>query len=203
MNTKRTLCFAVLVSCSVAGYSQHFVSARMDGVNFHQGELYDTAVATIEGRAGERILITRLGIGGDADADSGDALFRLHSTHATANFHFAGGQGAGMQWGSVGEIAHRLDPTPNVDASGRGFSLLDVSYLLKEGEGFTLNFRGTKDWDGRYTYAADPLGNFFDDSSVGSSLRGWIEFQVVPVPEPMTLAVLAPLALWRARRKRS
>lgn len=175
----------------------------MDGVSFHQGELYDTAVASIEGRTGERILITRLGIGGDADESSGDALFRLHSTGLSTNFHFAGGQGAGMQWNAVGSIAHRLDPTPNVDASGRGFSLIDVAYLLEEGEGFTLNFRGTKDWDGRYTYATDPLGNFIDDSTVGSSIRGWVEYQIVPVPEPATLAILAPLALLKLRRKRS
>jgi len=204
MKLVRIICPLFVTALSAHGFSQSFVSARVTGTQFLQGELYDTTVATVSGIAGQRLRINAIAIGGDADINSGDALFHVRSGSGATDFQFVAGQGGintGMAWSGVGSIAHRLAATPDGAGSARGFSLLAVDYVLEEGEGFDLRFRGTRDWDGRYTMDIDPLGNLVDDSAVASSIRGWVQYEVMPVPEPLTLIGLAFLAPAIRRRR--
>jgi len=205
--TNRLLIIALVAALLGSANAQSFVTARVTGVQFQQGGLYDQTVASVTGSADQRIRITRIGIGGDADSQSGDALFRIVSQNGTTDFQYVAGQGdvnTGMSWYGVGTINHRLTGTPIYDGSARGFSVLDVDYLLEAGEGFNLNFRGTRDWDGRYTRDTDPLGNSFDDSAVASSIRGWVQYEMMPVPEPsllLGLGLFVPAFLRRRRRQ--
>ena len=61
------------------------------------------------------------------------------------------------------------------------------------------------DWDGRYTSDTDLLGNVFSDTSYPSSVRAWVQFDIVkaapkqPIPEPSSIAIML-LGLMGMRR---
>lgn len=136
--------------------------------------------------SGDRIHISRIAIGGDSRSYSGDNRFSFVSDKGSTNFTWVAGQ-------QNTPADYRLDPTPLL-GSEYGFSYLDVDYLLDVDEGFNITWDYHVDWDGKYTKANDILGNFFDDSAYRSSVRAWIQFDVVEsasVPEPSSIALLA------------
>ncbi|WP_206080349.1 VPLPA-CTERM sorting domain-containing protein [Pacificoceanicola onchidii] len=156
--------------------------------------------------AGDQLLITMLGIAGDSRATSGDNRFRLTSSGTTADFTWVAGQQSTA-------ADYRLAPTPEPGALGfpsTGFTYQSVSYLLAPGEGFNVFWDYHHDYDGRYAGATDILGNAFDDSAFPSSIRAWVQFEIVeaaavPVPAalPLLLAGLGGLGLATRRRRRT
>lgn len=122
-------------------------------------------------------------------------MWRVHSDSSAINFKFGAGQG-----NFIGTLDHRLAPTTGTN--GRGFSSAVVNYLLPVGEGFTLRFFRSNDWDGLYTVGNDPLGNAYNDVTFQSSVRGFVEWSVVPEPGTMALLGLGALAAFRRLRQR-
>ena len=161
---------------------------------------------TIPGVAGQSIEISFLGMGGDADAGSGDSLFR--ALGGGLDFTWVAGQ-------QTTAATHRLAPTPIVvgpTTSARGFSFLPVNYLAAPGASVDVIWLLHNDFDGRYTFGTDLLGISFDDSATPSSVRPWLQYEYVqdaPVPEPTTLILVTSGLMgmgarqWRRRRAKN
>src|SRR5688572_16729612 len=111
-------------------------------------------VGSIPGSPGSLIEIVNIAIGGDADATSGDAVFRLV------------GGGLDFTWtsGQSGTIAtYDLGATPPTGpGSDRGFTYSGpISFFATEGTSLNIFFVAHFDFDGRFTNATDILGNVF------------------------------------------
>jgi hypothetical protein len=145
------------------------------------------AAGTIPGVAGQSIEISFLGIGGDADAGSGDSLFR--ALGGGLDFTWVAGQGTTA-------ATHRLSPTAIVvgpTTSARGFSFLPVNYLAAPGASVDVIWLLHNDFDGRYAFGTDLLGTSFNDSAIPSSVRPWLQYEYVqdaPVPEPTSIVLV-------------
>lgn len=155
-------------------------------------------VGVIPGRANMQVRIMRLGIGGDADQSSGKQAFQ------------AIGAGLSFTWGAGQEVNppfpldYVLSPTTQTGSpNGRSLSYsspLDLRGMA--GQSISIKWRGTADWDGRFTQDTDILGNAFDDAPYYSSARAWVQYDYLPVPEPGSLAGLALISLVFGRRYR-
>tara|TARA_R110002110_G_C13363539_1_gene709638 strand:- start:312 stop:992 length:681 start_codon:yes stop_codon:yes gene_type:complete len=153
--------------------------------------------------SGDQIHISRIAIAGDSRATSGDNRFRLVSGGGGTDFTWVAGQ-------QSTPADYRLAPTPEpgtVPGNSTGFSYFSVDYTLNADEIFTVSWDYHVDYDGRFAGATDILGNAFNDSAFPSSIRAWVQFDVVSgaVPEPASLVpfVLGIVALGYARRKRT
>ena len=163
-------------------------------------------VGTIAGMPGQSVQISFIGIGGDADAGSGDTVFQ--ALGGGLNFTWAAGQ-------MTTPATHRLSPTPPAvgapTTSGRGFSFLPVSYVAAPGASVDIHWLSHFDFDGRYTFGTDLLGNSYNDSAIISSVRPWLQYEYVAdvsaIPEPMSIVLvgtgLAGMTLRRHRRNRN
>jgi hypothetical protein len=157
----------------------------------------DVLIGTIPGVPGANIVITGLGIGGDSDSGAGDNRFQI-----------VDGVSLDVQW-VAGQQAtpatYRLNPTPVVagpTSSARGFSFIDVNHVLAVGASAVIYWDYHFDYDGRYTFASDPLGNFYDDSPFPSSIRALVRYEIVGIPEPGTMLFLAGVFLCICRRSK-
>jgi hypothetical protein len=162
-------------------------------------------IGDITGQAGQSIVIDMLGIGGDADSFSGPNIYRLVGGGIDITWGAGNGQGAFS-------ATYVLDPTPDAAGptiSARGFSYMDINLVAALGASLEVFWVSHFDYDGRYTYATDALGNFYNDSAFTSSIRPWIAYDMaslspVPLPAPvfllaLALGVLAIGARWRKR----
>jgi hypothetical protein len=137
-----------------------------------------------------------LGVAGDADAGSGPVLFS------------ALGVGLDFSWSAGQEAAgatYTLGPTPYIGATGpeRGFVYATVSEWADADSPIAIFWHGNLEPDGSHTSAFDWQGTFFNDPP--GSTRAWLRYELVPVPEPSTLALaafgaLAPIVLLIAAR---
>lgn len=98
--------------------------------------------ASLAGTPGQSLRIVKVGIGGDADATSGDISFRLS------------GGGLDFTW-TAGQEAYAatydLGATPALAGSARGFTYSnDLNMLALDGASLTLTWDHRFDWDGRY-----------------------------------------------------
>jgi hypothetical protein len=183
---------------AVSGAHAEMFTARatsVDGVGF----THNLLLGQIDGLAGHKIVIQTLGLGGDADVASGKQVFS--AVGAGLNFTW----GAGQEQNPPFQLNYVLDPTPQTSVNGRGFSYLNVDSQLTTpgvGQAVSIYWRGTADWDGRYTQDTDILGNVFNDSAVPASARAWIQYQYQPVPEPCALAGIAVGIAGLIRRRR-
>jgi hypothetical protein len=178
--------FAVSLSLSVLGRSAEAAPIAFTGLVSSQNTSVPQLVGTIAGVAGESIEISFLGIGGDADIGSGDVLFR--AVGGGLDFTWVAGQG-------LTAATHRLAPTPvaigGPTASARGFSFLSVNYTAAVGASVDIFWLGSFDFDGRYTFGTDLLGNSYNDSGIPSSIRPWLQYErVSDVPEPALLLII-------------
>lgn len=156
-------------------------------------------LSSISGLTGSSIKITRIGIGGDSDATSGDNTFRLF------------GGGLDFTWTAGQEnfsATYDLGATP-LSGTSRGFAYSPVLSLLAN-DGASLNIQWTHhtDFDLLYTDATDVLGNVFNDIDSLASIRPWIQFEYVSnqqqIPEPGSLALLGlGIAALLTSRKRT
>jgi hypothetical protein len=147
---------------------------------------FDVLIGTIPGVSGANIVITGLGIGGDSDAGAGDNRFQIVDG-ASVDVQWVAGQ-------QTTPATYRLDPTPVVagpNANARGISFIDVNHVLAVGASAVIYWDYHFDYDGRYTFASDPLGNFYDDSPFPASIRALVRYEIVAVPEPGTMLLLA------------
>ena len=151
------------------------------------------SVGAIPGVAGSRIHVLELGIGGDADAESGPALFS--ALGGGLDFSWSAGKGP------VG-ASYTLSPTTGT-LSARGFSYLPVSLWAEPDAPLKIQWQGTRDNDLLYTYGNDSQGTFFDDSLFPGSMRVWLRYEIVAVPEPSAVCLvmgLLPFMLTRSRK---
>lgn len=158
------------------------VNVVMSGVN----PLSDLGAAFA---AGDQLHISRIAIAGDSRASSGDNRFRLVSGGGGTDFTWVAGQQSTA-------ADYRLAPTPEPGTLGgnsTGFTYFSVDYTLDPDETFTVSWDYHSDYDGRYAGATDALGNLFDDSAIRSSIRAWVQFDIVStaIPEPGSLALFA------------
>lgn len=169
----------------------------VDGTGFDKHKL----LGTIEGRAGYQVSILRIGVGGDADANSGKQAFQ--AVGGGMDFVWAAGQEVNPSFG----MDYVLNPTWQTTGNGRSLSYLSIAgeQMASAGASVDIVWRGTADWDGWYTLDTDPLGNVIDDSQLRASARGWVEYEYTPVPEPTVLVALAAScgALAARRRRKS
>ncbi len=146
-------------------------------------------VGTIDLQAGESINVTRLGIGGDSTAASGDNRFRM--VGAGLDFTWIAGQQSTA-------ADFRLAPAP----SG-GFSFTnpgDVNFTSLEGQTISIFWDYHFDFDGGNSVnATDPLGNSFNDTSFAAAIRPWLQFEFnnasVPEANSFLLMLLGGLAI--------
>jgi hypothetical protein len=194
MNARFVVAFAALgVLTSAHGLVLTGVARSIDGSGFNHNLL----LGTIQGQAGYRIKIDRIGIGGDADAASGKQAFR--AIGGGLNFVFAAGQNQNPPFA----MDYVLAPTSQTSgAHGRSLSLMWLNDVLAQpGESVELRWLGTADWDGHYTVDTDPMGTNIDDSRLLASARAWVQYSYVPVPEPCGIgAVIVGLSVIGRRR---
>lgn len=184
-------------STQQASSTPGLVNVTMSGVN----PLADLGAAF---SAGDQIHISRIGMAGDSRASSGDNRFRLVSGSGGTDFTWVAGQ-------QSTPADYRLAPTPEpgtVSGSSTGFTYAVVDYTLNADEIFTVSWDHHFDYDGRFAGATDILGNAFNDSAFPSSIRAWVQFDVVTggaaaVAEPGLIAffVLALTMFGALRRK--
>lgn len=171
------------------------VSTR-DGTGYDKNLL----LGALAGRSNMRINIVRIGIGGDADANSGKQVFQ--AIGGGLDFVWAAGQDVNPPF----DMDYVLAPTTLTQGYGRSLSLLSITgqQLAMPGQSVDVVWRGTADWDGWYTYDTDPFGTILDDQRYRGSARAWMQYQYLPVPEPAALACLAVgLVTLRRRAKRT
>ncbi|MFY9235123.1 MAG: PEP-CTERM sorting domain-containing protein [Fimbriimonadaceae bacterium] len=197
MKAKPILLFASLCATSLGQALVFSAPVRStDGVGFDEQLL----LGTIEGRANERISILRIAIGGDADANSGKQAFQ--AVGGGIDFVWA----AGQQVNPPFSLDYVLDPTVQTTGDGRTLSHLGIAgeQIAAAGASVDIIWRGTADWDGRWTLDTDPLGSLIDDSALRASARAWVQYEYEPVPEPASIAAFALGlgALMRRRRRR-
>jgi hypothetical protein len=142
------------------------------------------------------IHITDLGIGGEPDAFSGPTIFSVS------------GAGLDVSWGAGQRdfsATYALTPTQPVSGppGARGFSYQPVSLYGEQGGALDVLFLFSEDADGLFTYAADTLGTFLDDSAYPSSSRVWLRYEYTLVPEPSTWILLGLGGLLWLERKYS
>lgn len=156
--------------------------AANDVVSTVSGSL-NLLTGTIAGISGYSIVITKIGIGGDSRADSGDNTFA--AIGGGLNFSWVAGQS-----GTAG--TYRLAPTTvTYSTQGYGFTYQTVSYTANLGQSVDIYWTYHNDYDALYTYGTDALGNFYNDSDTASSIRVWVQYEYVgTVPEPASLCLL-------------
>ena len=126
-------------------------------------------MGTIPGRAGMRIVITKLGICGDSRTSSGSNRF------------VASGGGLNFSW-FAGQTnpggTYQLSPTPEPggDASTR-FTYRDVTHRADVGASVTIRWDYHYDWDGRWCNDTDSEGNTYNDTNYRSSIRAWVKYR--------------------------
>jgi len=149
-------------------------------------------MGTIAGAAGQQIMITKVGIGGDSRADSGDNIFS--AACGAFNFSWAAGQ-------QTNAATYRLAPT-TPSGSSYGFTYQAVSYTANIGEAVTITWVYHYDWDACFTSGTDILGNSYNDAAY--SVRVWVQYEYIgTVPEPATWMLLVlPLLAWIGYRGR-
>ena len=128
-------------------------------------------MGTISGIPGMQIHILQVGIGGDAGPDSGPTQFS------------AVGQGLDFSWAAgqaLTPATYNLAPAPLIEYPKFGFTYHAVSHLAGPGSDVDVRFDSSEDCDGFYTYAADLLGSFFDDSAFPCSVRVWLRYEYLP-----------------------
>ena len=129
---------------------------------------YNIQVGSIPAKPGARVVITKLGICGDADASTGPARFRANG----ASLDFTWWAGA---WNPG--ATHQLSPTPTKSGNARGFSYLPVYYQGAIGQGVTITWDYYNSWGGRWCEDTDELGKAYKDPT--SSVRTWLKYEYV------------------------
>ena len=146
---------------------------------------YGTSVAgaswVISSMSGYQIHITKVGIGGDSSAGSGDNIFSALSSSSNFNFSWVAGQQSNA-------ATYRLAGTTVVSGAGYGFTYRDVDYTSNINDSVTIKWDYHYDWDGLYAYGTDILGNSYSDPA--SSVRVWVLYEYIAVPEPASLMML-------------
>ncbi|NUM34380.1 MAG: PEP-CTERM sorting domain-containing protein [Candidatus Brocadiae bacterium] len=137
-------------------------------------------VGTLNLLAGQQIRITKIGIGGDSKVDSGDNRFRL--VGSGLDFTWVSGQQAVA-------ATYRLAGTPYTGQQSR-FTFYNVDITSNTGGSLSLYWDYHYDYDSVYLVDTDPLGNAFNDSAYLSSIRPWIQFEYVNVPEPSSMILM-------------
>lgn len=166
----------------------------LDGTGYDKNLM----LGTLAGHANERISITRIGIGGDADKNSGKQVFQ--AVGGGLSFIWAAGQDVSPPF----DMDYVLAPTTTTQGYGRSLSLQSIAgqQIAMPGQSVDIVWRGTADWDGWYTYDTDPFGTLFDDHRYRGSARVWVEYSYMPVPEPAAIAGLGIGLLTLGRRLR-
>lgn len=139
---------------------------------------------------GDQLRISKIGLAGDAARHSGPGGFAITPDANSARFTFGAGQNLAI---GQGAFDHFLGTTPQVSGRAHGFVYEDLDILLDVNEGFSLDFIYQYDRDGFYALGTDVLGNNFDDSAFSSTVRGWVQFEVVSgssVPGPASASIL-------------
>lgn len=136
-------------------------------------------LATIPALPGQSIRIIRVGIGGDAEANSGPQAFQI--VGAGLNFTWGAGQALSPQV----PLDYTLAPTVvqgGSPSNGRGFTYSpDLNQVGAAGQPVQIRWRGTSDWDTNFTWGTDSQGIVFDDSGVDvcCSARAWVLYEIV------------------------
>ncbi|NUM36006.1 MAG: PEP-CTERM sorting domain-containing protein [Candidatus Brocadiae bacterium] len=135
----------------------------------------------ISGMSGYKIQITKIGIGGDSSPASGDNIFSATSSSSNFSFSWVAGQ-------QTNSATYRLAGTTVVSGAGYGFTYRDVDYTSNINDSVTIKWDYHYDWDGLYAYGTDILGNSYSDPA--SSVRVWVLYEYIAVPEPASLMML-------------
>ena len=120
-------------------------------------------MGSIQGFPGLQVVISKLGICGDSDPNSGPNTFQ--ASGGGVNFTWAAGS-------SNPGSTHFLGACPNVGAS-KGFVYQTVNYTAAAGQSVNLSWTQHSDWDGHRCTATDSEGNAYNDPA-SSSLRAWV-----------------------------
>jgi hypothetical protein len=140
------------------------------------GPLPFITAGQIPGIPGQRIHILEVGIGGDADVNSGPSRWRAHGPGV--DFSWRAGQNITCQ-----SADYNLAPTPPTIGGGRGFSYMPVNYVADDGATITVDLTNQCDVDGPYTDATDSQGNYYNDAGAGlASVRVWVLYEYVSSP---------------------
>ncbi len=193
---KLMLCLVIVLSFnSVMAVSLLFTKSggntTADVVTATYGTL-NLTMGTIAGVAGQQIMISKVGIGGDSRAASGDNIFS--ASCGSFNFSWVAGQ-------QTNTATYRLSPT-TPSGSSYGFTYQAVSYTANVGEAVTITWVYHNDWDGCFASGTDILGNSYNDTA--SSVRVWVQYEYIgTVPEPATWMLLVlPILAWIGYRGR-
>jgi hypothetical protein len=134
--------------------------------NSQYGYSGSTLMGSIPAMAGKRIAIQKVGICGDADADSGPKGF--HATGGGVDFTWAAGQN------QIG-VTHWLGHCPKTGSDPQnGFVYADVAHQGSPGGEVNIYINHNDDWDGNYCQDTDTKGNAYNDSGNNVSVRVWV-----------------------------
>jgi len=122
-------------------------------------------IGTIPGKPGMKIVISKVGLCGDADCSAGPK--RFVAVGGGLNFSWAAGQ-------NQCDATHWLGCTQPTQGNGRGFVYADVVQTAAVGQSVDVKIDLNKDWDGHYCHDTDTEGNAYDDSGNNVSVRGWV-----------------------------
>jgi hypothetical protein len=201
---QRLLCLTTGMGCStfISAAALWFVASAainaqglftvLGPVDPGEGQVAPLTLGYIAPADGFLIHIVELGIGGDADAQSGPVTFSALSDGM--DFSWSAGQASSG-------ATYALGATPEVGLFGaRGFVYSQISEWAGAGAAVEIRWHGNIDPDGYRTYGSDKLGNFYDDP--GDSSRAWLRYELVPVPEPSTLTLAAcAILVWALKTR--
>ena len=123
-------------------------------------------MGTIPAIPGKKIAISKVGICGDADADSGPKGF--HATGGGVDFTWAAGQSQPNSTYWLGHCGKTGDDPKNA------FVYASVSHQASPGSEVSIYINHNSDWDGNHCYDHDSKGNWYDDSNNNVSVRAWV-----------------------------
>lgn len=168
----------VLVAFVGSGLSLNQVDAATFNGRVSASDVSPVTLSTISVGGTERVRVTRVAIGGDAYSMSGSHRFVVTDGVSPFEFYAA----------PADEVPGALNlGIPPGTPPGLGYAVADVDWLFVEGSSVLIRIESGTVFDGDYTLGIAPDGTSIDDSGFPSTLRVYVEWEVVvPATVPGT-----------------